>query len=93
MSRHFQKKITVLGILSSPSFVRQPEGNGVIERFFRTLKEQLLGIKHFRTVDELADALHDFKHRYNHHGIMQRHGYRTPKQMRDQWKADKIKVA
>lgn len=92
-SRHFQKEITFLGILSSPSFVRQPEGNGVIERFFRTLKEQLLWIKQFRTVDELADALRNFKHRYNHHWIMQRHGYRTPKHVRDQWKADMIKVA
>lgn len=64
-----------------------------IERFFRTLKEQLLWIKHFRTVDELADALHEFKHRYNHHWIMQRHGYRTPKQVRDDWKTDMTKVA
>jgi transposase InsO family protein len=44
MSRHFQKEIKFLGAISSPSFVRQPEGNGVIERFFRTLKEQLLWI-------------------------------------------------
>jgi putative transposase len=30
------------GLKSSPVFVREPEGNGCIERFFRTLKEQLL---------------------------------------------------
>lgn len=93
MSKHFQKEIRFLGIVSSPSFVRSPEGNGVIERFFRTLKEQLLWIKRFRTVDELVDALHEFKHRYNHHWIMQRHGYRTPKQVRDEWNAAMIKVA
>src|SRR3954451_4583492 len=39
MSRDFQDEIGFLGIESSPSFVRQPEGNGVAERFIRTLKE------------------------------------------------------
>lgn len=85
MSKHFQKEIKFLGITSSPSFVRAPEGNGVIERFFRTLKEQLLWVKNFNTVDEVVDALHDFKDRYNRHWIMQRHNYRTPKQVRDEW--------
>lgn len=39
MSEDFQNEIRFVGIESSPSFVRQPEGNGCIERFFRTLKE------------------------------------------------------
>jgi len=42
MSDDFQAEIAFLGIESSPAFVREPEGNGCIERFFRTLKEQLL---------------------------------------------------
>jgi transposase InsO family protein len=42
MSDDFQSEIQFLDIDSSPAFVRQPEGNGCIERFFRTLKEQLL---------------------------------------------------
>jgi len=42
VNRHFQSELAFLGIESSPSFVRSPEGNGCIERFFRTLKEQLL---------------------------------------------------
>ena len=42
MSDDFQNELTSLGIESSPAFVREPEGNGCIERFFRTLKEQLL---------------------------------------------------
>jgi transposase InsO family protein len=70
MSKHFQKEVKFLGIASSPSFVRSPEGNGVIERFFRTLKEQLLWVKHFETVDQLIDALHEFKQRFNEHWIM-----------------------
>ena len=40
MSDDFQNELAFLGIESSPAFVREPEGNGCIERFFRTLKEQ-----------------------------------------------------
>ncbi len=93
MSKHFQKEIKFLGMTSSPSFVRAPEGNGVIERFFRTLKEQLLWVKHFETVDQLLEALHEFKQRYNEHWIMQRHKYRTPKQVRDEWNTAMMKAA
>ncbi len=46
-----------MGIESSPAFVRQPEGNGVAERFIRTLKEQLLWVRRFATVEELRLAL------------------------------------
>jgi len=53
MSRHFQEEIRFLGIESSPAFVRAPEGNGCAERFIRTLKEQLLWVRTFRTVEEL----------------------------------------
>ena len=42
MSDDFQAELRFLGITSSPAFVRAPEGNGVAERFIRTLKEQLL---------------------------------------------------
>ena len=38
VSAHFQAEIAFLGMKSSPAFVRAPEGNGCIERFFRTLR-------------------------------------------------------
>ena len=52
MSDDFQSEIAFLGIEASPSFVRQPEGNGVAERFIRTLKENLLWVRHFATIEE-----------------------------------------
>jgi transposase InsO family protein len=82
MSDDFQAEIRFLGMESSPAFVRQPEGNGCIERFFRTLKEQLLWLRRFRNLDELRDALTEFRYRYNHHWILQRLQYRTPVQAR-----------
>ena len=82
LSGDFQAEITFLGMTSSPAFVRQPEGNGCIERFFRTLKEQLLWVRHFSTIEELRQALLAFKDRYNQEWLMERLGYRSPAQAR-----------
>ncbi len=82
MSHAFQQELAFLGIESSPSFVRAPEGNGVAERFIRTLKEQLLWVRTFDTVEELRQALLEFKDRFNRHWLLQRHGYATPAQVR-----------
>ena len=43
----FQQEVAFFGIESSPSFVREPEGNGVAERFIRTLKENVLWVRSF----------------------------------------------
>jgi transposase InsO family protein len=82
LSGDFQDEITFLGMTSSPAFVRQPEGNGCIERFFRTLKEQLLWVRHFSTIEELRQALIAFKETYNHEWLIARLGYRSPAQVR-----------
>jgi transposase InsO family protein len=82
LSADFQTEITFLGMTSSPAFVRQPEGNGCIERFFRTLKEQLLWVRHFSTIEELRQALLAFKARYNQEWLIARLGYRSPTQVR-----------
>jgi putative transposase len=78
----FQKELAFLGIASSPSFVRAPEGNGCAERFIRTLKENLLWLRSFETIEELRQAVLAFKERYNRTWIVERHGYRTPAQVR-----------
>jgi len=85
MSHDFQAELKFLGIESSPSFVRSPEGNGCIERFFRTLKEQLLWLRAYTDEEELRQALYTFREKYNHQWILQRHRYRTPQQVRDEW--------
>lgn len=82
LSADFQAEVTFLGITSSPAFVRQPEGNGCIERFFRTLKEQLLWVRHFSTIEDLRHALLAFKETYNREWLIARLGYRSPAQMR-----------
>lgn len=84
MSHDFQEEIAFLGITSSPAFVRAPEGNGCAERFVRILKENLLWVQDFATVEELRQALLLFQHIYNEQWIIQRHGYKTPVQVRQE---------
>ena len=78
----FQTELAFLGIAPSPAFVREPEGNGCAERFIRTLKENLLWVRRFATVEDLRQALHAFKDTYNRTWIVERHGYRTPAAVR-----------
>jgi putative transposase len=84
MSDAFQKEIAFLGIESSPAFVRAPEGNGCAERFIRTLKENLLWVRTFETVEELRQALLDFRETYNATWLIERHGFITPTAFRQQ---------
>jgi transposase InsO family protein len=82
MSHVFQEELTFVGITSSPAFVREPEGNGCAERFIRTLKENLLWLTTFETVEALRLALHEFQRQYNETWLIGRHGYKVPAQVR-----------
>jgi putative transposase len=84
MSDHFQKELAFLGIDSSPAFVRAPEGNGCAERFIRTLKENLLWVQTFETIEELRQALLTFRETYNTTWLIERHGFITPAEYRRQ---------
>lgn len=87
MSHDFQTEIAFLGITASPSFVREPEGNGVAERFIRTLKENFLWVHTFDTIEQLRQGLLDFARHYNATWMVARHGYKTPNQVRAEQRA------
>jgi len=92
MSRDFQREIARLGATSSPAFVRAPEGNGCVERFIHTMKENLLWVRTYQTVDERRLALIDFRQTDNENWLIERHGHRSPAQFRrDQM--DKLPLA
>jgi transposase InsO family protein len=83
MSDHFQKELAFLGIESSPAFVRAPEGNGRAERFIRTLKENLLWVRRFETIEDPRHALLAVRETYNTTWLIKRHGYLTPSRFRE----------
>jgi putative transposase len=84
MADAFQNELAFLGIESSPAFVRAPEGNGCAERFIRTLKENLLWVRTFDTIEDLRQALLAFRDTYNTTWLIERHGFLTPAAFRQQ---------
>ena len=82
MGHHFQDELIFLGIESSPSSVTSPQGNGVAERFMRTLKEQLLWIRNFDGVEDLREALLAFMRQYNANWLVESRGHRTLSRVR-----------
>ncbi len=56
----------------------------VLKRFVRILKENLLWVRTFETVEELRVALQEFRRIYNETWIIGRHGYKTPAQIRQE---------
>ncbi|WP_243313573.1 integrase core domain-containing protein, partial [Fundidesulfovibrio agrisoli] len=89
----FQREIAFLGIKDSPSYVREPQGNGIAERFVRILKENLLWVRRFQTVEDLRLGLLAFKDTYNWQWRIGRHGYRSPAQVRERQKLEVAKAA
>jgi len=76
-----------LGITISPSYVGEPQCNGVIERFMRTLKEQCLYLHQFKNLEQARQIIAEFIVRYNTEWLIERLGYRTPAQARaDAWR-------
>jgi transposase InsO family protein len=85
MAEHFQKQIRFWGMAPSYAFVGEPETNGVIERLFRTLKEQIVHGRIFQTIDEVRDAVRAFVARYNAEWLIEKNGHRSPDAMRAAW--------
>jgi len=81
----FQHQLRYWGITPSFAFVQQPQTNGVAERFNRTLKEQVLHGRTYRTLEELRAAVTDFVHTYNHHWRLEKLGFLTPIEARQQY--------
>ena len=84
LSDHFTNQIKFWGIAPSYSFVAEPQGNGVVERFNRTLKEQVIHGRIYRNLDELRDAVRLFVGRYNDQWLVEKNGFLSPNQARKQ---------
>ncbi len=87
LSDHFTNQIKFWGIQPSYSFVAEPQGNGVVERFNRTLKEQVIHGRVYRNLDELRNAARQFAHRYNAQWLVEKNGFLSPNQAREKWNA------
>jgi len=81
-SDYFLKQIAYMGIQDSFGLVKQPQTNGVAERFNRTLKEQILNGRIFRNIEEVREAVRQFVELYNTKWLLGKLGYQSPLEAR-----------
>lgn len=82
-SDYFLKQIAYMGIKDSFGLVRQPQTNGVAERFNRTLKEQILDGRIFKNIEEVKEAVRRFVEQYNAKWLLAKLGYQSPIEARE----------
>lgn len=81
-SEHFRNQVKFWGVTRSYAFVREPETNGVAERFNRTLKEQAIYGRIFYGVEDLRAAVGAFVELYNREWLVEKNGYLSPREAR-----------
>lgn len=84
-SDYFQDELKHLGIEASMGYVKEPETNGVVERFNRTLKEQVINGIEYETLADVEAAVSEFIKSYNEEWLLGKLGYLSPDEAREQW--------
>lgn len=85
VSEHFQTELKHFGIRQSLAYVGEPQTNGVAERFWKTLKKQVLEGRIYQTLADLREALNKFMVTYNRRWRLEKLGGRTPDEVRQAW--------
>lgn len=80
----FRHQLRAWAITPSYAFVAEPQTNGVAERFIRTLKEQAVHGRIFRTLEDVRDAVRRFVELYNSAWRVEKNGFLTPNEAREQ---------
>ena len=86
LSDHFLNQLRYWGIHPSFAFVEEPETNGVVERWNRTLKEQAIYGRVFHNLAEVRAAVAAFVERYTQCWCLEKLSYRTPLEAREEYK-------
>ena len=77
-SARFLATLARLGITHRRTAYNHPEGNGLIERFHRSLKEEEVWLNEYRSLEEAQHNIARYLHEYNHHRPHQSLKNRTP---------------
>jgi len=60
------------------AFLEQPQAGGVVERFYRALKEQVIQGGVCKDPEEVRQAVSEFVELYNHQWLIEKNGYLSP---------------
>jgi putative transposase len=87
-SSRFIEVVSSLGINHRRTAFHHPEGNGYIERFHRSLKEEEAWINEYRNLDEARTSIARYIQEYNHDRPHRWLGDRTPHEVRETFNTD-----
>jgi transposase InsO family protein len=79
---YFQSTARFHGFTPSFALLGEPETNGVVERFHRTLKEQIIHGRSYKNLAQLRAAVATFVPIYNHHWRLEKLRYQSPVEAR-----------
>ena len=82
-----------MGLKNSPALVHEPQTNGVIERFFKTIKMECLWLDDFRDVEHAREVVSRWMETYNTEWLIERCGHRTPREVREACQESQSEVA
>jgi transposase InsO family protein len=92
-SDYFLDQVKHFGMRASFAYLHEPETNGVAERFFKTLKEQIIHGRIYRNIEELRAATVAFVALYNNEWRVEKNGFTAPMERRSTWLAGQMKAA
>ncbi|MCY4509100.1 MAG: integrase core domain-containing protein, partial [Acidobacteria bacterium] len=85
LSDHFLNQVRYWGIGPSFGLAKEPETNGVVERWNRPLKEQAVHGRVFRNLGDVRAAVAEFVERYNRCWRLEKLAYRAPLEAREEY--------
>lgn len=81
----FMKSCRAMGINQAFTSYNNPKGNADTERIFRTMKEELLWLKEWRSPFELTDDLNEWIAYYNQDYLHSALGYKSPNKFEEEY--------
>lgn len=88
-SKDFMNEMAFLGLKMSKSFVREPQCNGCIERFNRTIEQEVFSVAHICSIEDAIERISKFVDDYNSEWFIHRLQM-TPIEFRRAYEAKQI---
>jgi transposase InsO family protein len=85
----FMKACSLLGLKQAFTAYNNPKGNANTERLIRTIKEELIWVNEFKSLEEVETKLKRWVEDYNHHYPHSALGYRSPEEFEAQNRIEK----
>jgi putative transposase len=82
LAREYISSTRYWGIAQEYIPKRKPDWNGVVERFFRTLKQECVWLHHFESFEEAESVIAQWIDHYNQNRLHSSLGYKTPTEWR-----------